>query len=177
MFMMNMFDRETHPQQQLIMMQVIIIMMMMTGVVMAMTVTRYTRGNSSNHHKDATLIIIMMMVMIMMVAMMLTKPTRSNRANHHGQVVVRLHRLVGVRRELSESSHDEDDADVDGDDDVHCGVDDAHGDRDEYGSDQLISTWGWSKVKETFCSLTPPAFTWNFFYNSHREVKQISDYI
>ena len=78
--------------------------------------------------------------MVIMAMEIARRPTRSNSSNHHGQVVVRLHRLVGVRRELSESSHDEDDADVDGDDDVHCGVDDAHGDRDEYGSDQLIST-------------------------------------
>ena len=74
--------------------------------------------------------------------MIVARPTRSNSSNHHGQVVVRLHRLVGVRGELGESSHDDDDDDDDGDDDgdVHRGVDDAHGSRDEYGNDQLLST-------------------------------------
>ena len=72
------------------------------------------------------------------------RSTCSNSSNHHGQVVVRLHRLVGVRGELGESSHDDDegddDDDVDDDGDVHRGVDDAHGSRDEYGNDQLLST-------------------------------------
>ena len=82
--------------------------------------------------------------MVIMTLEIATRPTRSNCSNHHGQVVVRLHRLVGVRGELGESSHhdddDGDDDDVDSDGDVHRRVDDAHGSHDEYGNDQVIST-------------------------------------